>query len=110
MGRGSGRAACGDGSAPLIVVDTSAWVEYLRGTGSPANMALKRALVAEDELGVVDVVRMELLAGAGSDEQVVTVSRLLARGIALPTLSRGTTSTRRACTGPPVVPVRRSAR
>ena len=89
MGRGSGRAACGDGSAPLIVVDTSAWVEYLRGTGSPANMVLRRALSAEDEVGVVDVVRMELLAGAGSDEQVVTVSRLLARGIALPTSSPG---------------------
>ena len=76
MGRRPGRAACGDGSSALIVVDTSAWVEYLRATGSPANTALKRALTAEDELGVVDVVRMELLAGAGSDEQVVTVSRL----------------------------------
>ncbi len=89
MGRRSGRAARGDGPSPLIVVDTSAWVEYLRKTGSPANTALKRALKAEDELGVVDVVRMELLAGAGGDEQVATVSRLLARGIALPTLSPG---------------------
>ena len=87
MGRRLGRAACGDGSSALIVVDTSAWVEYLRATGSPASTALKRALTAEDELGVVDVVRMKLLAGAGSDEQVVTVSRLLARGTALPTLS-----------------------
>jgi hypothetical protein len=94
----------------LIVVDTSAWVEDLRGTGSPANMALKRALSAEGELGVVHVVRMELLAGAGNDEQVGTAPRLLARGIALPTSSPGTTSTWRACTGPPVVPVRRSAR
>jgi len=71
----------------VIVVDTSAWVEYLRRTGSPANTMLKEALDREDELGVVDVVRMELLAGAGSDEQVFTVSRLLARGVALPTLS-----------------------
>ncbi|MDP9497209.1 MAG: PIN domain nuclease [Actinomycetota bacterium] len=73
----------------MIVIDTSAWVEYLRKTGSPANTTLKRALKAEDELGVVDVVRMELLAGAGGDEQVATASRLLARGIALPTLSPG---------------------
>lgn len=73
----------------MIVVDTSAWVEYLRMTGSPANTELTRALRAQDDLGVVDVVRMELLAGAGSDEQVVTVSRLLARGLALPTLSPG---------------------
>ena len=69
--------------------DRSAWVEYLRETGSPANTAHKRAVTAEDELGVVHVVRMELLAGAGSDEQGVTVSRLLARGVALPVSSPG---------------------
>jgi predicted nucleic acid-binding protein len=73
----------------VIVVDTSAWVVYLRKTGSPANTALKQGLARGDELGVVDVVRMELLAGAGSDEQVVTASRLLARGVALPALSPG---------------------
>jgi predicted nucleic acid-binding protein len=89
MGRGPGRAARGVGAAAVIVVDTSAWVEYLRRTGSPANTALKKALAGEDELGVVDVVRMELLAGAGSAEQVATVSRLLARGVALPALSPG---------------------
>jgi predicted nucleic acid-binding protein len=72
-----------------MVVDTSAWVEYLRRTGSPANTALRDALIRGDELGVVDVVRMELLAGAGGDEQVLTVSRLLARGVALPALSPG---------------------
>ncbi len=32
---------------------------------------------------------MELLAGAGSDEQIATVTWLLARGVALPTLSPG---------------------
>lgn len=73
----------------MIVVDTSAWVEYLRKTGSPANRAVKRALTSSGELGVVDVVRMELLAGAGGDDQVLTVSRLLARGVALPALSPG---------------------
>ncbi len=70
-------------------MDASAWVEYLRKTGSPANTALKRAVEAEDQLGVVDVVRMELLAGAGSDEQVATVTRLLARGVALPAMWPG---------------------
>ena len=89
MGRGPGRVARWDGSAAVIVVDTSAWVEYLRKTDSPANTALRWALTGDDELGVVDVVRMELLAGAGGDEQVVTVSRLLARGTALPALSPG---------------------
>ncbi len=89
MGRGPGRVARGDGPAGVIVVDTSAWVEYLRKTGSPANTALKGALTRGDELGVVDVVRMELLAGAGGDEQVLTVSQILARGTDLPALSPG---------------------
>lgn len=73
----------------MIVVDSSAWVEFLRATGSRANLRLTRALRRGEELGVVDVVRMELLAGAGDDEQFLTVSRLLARGTALPTFSPG---------------------
>lgn len=71
----------------MIVVDTSAWVEYLRGTGSPASTALRRALAQDQPLGVVDVVRLELLAGAGDDQQVTTVTRLLARVVAVAAVS-----------------------
>ena len=73
----------------MIVVDTSAWVEFLRGSGSTAAAEVRRGLGEDEDLGVVDVVRMELLAGAGSDAEVVTVTRLLARGVALPALSPG---------------------
>jgi predicted nucleic acid-binding protein len=45
------------------------------------------ALASDERLGVVDVVRMEVLTGAGTDEQLVTLSRLLARGVALPAVS-----------------------
>jgi predicted nucleic acid-binding protein len=71
----------------VIVVDTSAWVEYLRHTGSPANEVLRDALREQVVIGVVDVVRLELLAGAATDEQVDTVTRLLARATALPASS-----------------------
>ncbi len=71
----------------MIVVDSSAWVEFLRRTGSPVNEALRTALDTGSVLGVVDVVRLEVLAGAATDEQIVTVSRLLARGRALPAVS-----------------------
>ena len=73
----------------MIVVDTSAWVEFLRGAGSAAAAEVRRGLGQDEDLGVVDVVRRELLAGAGSDAEVVTVTRLLARGVALPALSPG---------------------
>lgn len=67
-----------------MVVDTSAWVEYLRATGSPADAALTAALRAGDPIGVPDIVRLELLAGAGTEEQVRDVERLLARFSAMP--------------------------
>lgn len=72
-----------------MIVDSSAWVEFLRQTGSPVNVALRSALAADEELGVVDVVRLEVLAGAATDAQLLTVSALLARGTALPATSPG---------------------
>jgi len=50
----------------VILADTSAWVEYLRATGSPANLRL-RSLLGTDALATTDVVVMEVLAGARDD-------------------------------------------
>jgi predicted nucleic acid-binding protein len=50
----------------LIVVDTSAWVEFLRGTESPADRTLARHVEEQSELAVTEVVVMEVLAGARS--------------------------------------------
>ena len=71
----------------MIVVDSSAWIEYLRGTGSAADTTLRTELSRDGVLGVVDVVRLELLAGATSDAQLTVVTRLLARAVALPSSS-----------------------
>ena len=70
-----------------MIVDTSAWVEYLRATGSRADAAVTEAVRAGTDIAVPDVVRLELLAGAGSDEQVRDLQRLLARFYALPAAS-----------------------
>jgi predicted nucleic acid-binding protein len=70
-----------------MVVDTSAWVEYLRATGSPADAALTDAVRASDDIGVPDVVRLELLAGASTDVQVRDLQRLLGRFQAMPAAS-----------------------
>jgi predicted nucleic acid-binding protein len=50
------------------LIDTSAWVEYLRATGSPANLEIRR-LLNEWPANVVttEPVVMELLAGAAND-------------------------------------------
>lgn len=50
----------------MILADTSAWVEFLRSTGSPVGERL-RALVESRSLATTDVVVMEVLAGARDD-------------------------------------------
>lgn len=71
----------------MIVVDTSAWVEFLRATRSKVDRRLTEAVRIETPLGVPDVVRLELLAGAGPEGAVTDLHRLLARFTALPASS-----------------------
>ena len=62
----------------MILADTSAWVEFLRATGSEANVRL-RDLLERNEIATTDVVLMELLAGARDDSHRDGLRSLLAR-------------------------------
>lgn len=53
----------------MIVVDTSAWVELLRNTGSRVHVALRRRIHERVELAVTEVVVAEVLAGASSERE-----------------------------------------
>jgi predicted nucleic acid-binding protein len=59
----------------LILIDTSAWVEFLRGTGSRACADVDRLL--ESEIAITDPVLMEVLAGARNPEHLVQLRALL---------------------------------
>jgi len=65
----------------VILIDTSAWVEFLRGTGSKTCERVEHALAGE--IAVADPIRMEVLAGARNEQHLVQLRRLLARGIQL---------------------------
>lgn len=67
----------------MILIDTSAWIEFLRDTGSPVCGRVD-ALLADD-VAVCDPVRMEVLAGARSDEHLRDLRGLLARAALIPT-------------------------
>jgi hypothetical protein len=67
----------------VILIDTSAWVEFLRDTGSHVCNRVD-ALLAE-EIATCDPIRMEVLAGARDERHVRRLRRLLARAAALPT-------------------------
>jgi predicted nucleic acid-binding protein len=60
-----------------MLVDTSAWVEFLRATGSLVHLRLRAALEQELELASTDVVVMELLAGARDENDRDELRRLL---------------------------------
>jgi len=62
----------------MILVDSSAWVEYDRATGSPTDNALT-ALVRSggSEIVVTEPVLMEVLAGARSADTAAQLRRLL---------------------------------
>ncbi len=61
----------------MILVDSSAWIEFLRATGSPAHLRLRAELQGETELACTDVVVMEVLAGARDEADRDRLRRLL---------------------------------
>jgi len=61
----------------VILVDSSAWVEFLRATGSSTHLSLRSALQGEVELASTDVIVMEILAGARDDADRDRLRRLL---------------------------------
>lgn len=68
----------------MILVDTSAWVEYLRGTGSPTAAEVRALLTSDAALATCDVIRMEVLAGARGRVHLADLRALLARCANLP--------------------------
>ena len=69
----------------MILIDTSAWVEFLRDTGSPVCQRIDE-LLAEGFV-VCEPVRMEVLAGARDERHLSDLRRLLARGTLITTES-----------------------
>lgn len=63
----------------MILVDTSAWVEYDRATGSAVDLRVTTLIRDEGPLAVTEPVMMEVLAGARSDEREFDLRRLLLR-------------------------------
>jgi predicted nucleic acid-binding protein len=61
----------------VTLVDTSAWIEFLRATHSPTHVAVRRSIEAEVPLATTDVIVMELLAGARSESHAQELRRFL---------------------------------
>jgi len=60
-------------------VDTSAWAEYDRATGSRVDQRLMELISGDGPLAVTEPVIMEIVAGARTDERASDLRRLLLR-------------------------------
>jgi predicted nucleic acid-binding protein len=67
----------------VILIDTSAWVEFLRDTGSAVCDRVDALLGSE--IATCHPVRMEVLAGARNEQHLADLRGLLARGSLIPT-------------------------
>ena len=67
----------------MSLIDTSAWIEYLRKTGSRTNVEVRRTLNIDAQ--ICDVIRMEILAGARDQQHVTQLEKLLARATTIKT-------------------------
>jgi predicted nucleic acid-binding protein len=62
----------------MILIDTSAWIEYFRATGSTAAIEVRRLL--SDETGqtaMCEPIAMEILCGAADENAHATLERLV---------------------------------
>jgi predicted nucleic acid-binding protein len=63
----------------VILADTSAWVEFDRATGSPADNRIAELIANDGPLMVTQPVVMEILAGARTEARETVLRRLLMR-------------------------------
>lgn len=68
----------------MILVETSAWVEYDRASGSPVDRRVAQLIGDEEPVAMTEPVAMEVLAGARDDAREAQLRRLLARFTPLP--------------------------
>ena len=62
----------------MILIDTSAWIEYLRATGSPAAVEVRRLLTDHaDRVAMCEPVAIEILSGALDDEKYAMLEQLV---------------------------------
>lgn len=60
----------------MIIIDTTVWVEYIRGTATPHTHWLESHLTSE-RLGLTDLILCEVLQGVTNDDQFNAVQEEL---------------------------------
>lgn len=66
----------------VIVVDTSAWIDFFHGRATPVASTLEHLLEVQADVAITETILMEVLAGAGPGEALARIrAELIARPI-----------------------------
>lgn len=52
----------------MILVDTSVWIDFLRGTNSPQRRLLHRLIEEEEDISLTEIILTEILQGIKEDK------------------------------------------
>lgn len=61
----------------MILVDTSAWIDFFRGDKSAHRETLHRLIEAEEDIAVTEIIVTEILQGIKSDKDFQTTKEYL---------------------------------
>jgi predicted nucleic acid-binding protein len=61
----------------LILIDTSAFIEFLNETGSPFDREIDRLISGNEDVAIADIVLTEVLQGIKDDKDYTEVKRSL---------------------------------
>jgi predicted nucleic acid-binding protein len=62
----------------MLLIDTSAWIEYFRATGSPAAVEVRRLLAEQPHRIVMcEPIAMEILSGTLDDDRYTRLEQLV---------------------------------
>ena len=68
----------------MVLVDTSVWIDFLRGTPSAPATALETLVVDRADICICGVIMTEILQGIRNDKQFTQTMDLLAAAVFLP--------------------------
>jgi len=87
MDRRSKRDKEGQG---MILVDTSVWIDFLRGVDSPQRLILHKLIEEEADISITEIILTEILQGINNDKDFETLKDYL---LAFPIYSEKGTET-----------------
>ena len=57
----------------MILVDTSVWIDFIRGVNSPQRITLHRFIENEEDISITEIILMEILQGIKKDKDFNTM-------------------------------------